>query len=433
MTLRKVLFWVHFGAGAVAGLVILIMSFTGVVLVFERQIAAWVDRGYRSQPPQLGASRLAIGNFGERVCANPSPPLSGIRVQADPRMPVEVSYGRDRIVYFDSYTGREMGVGSERTRHFFTTVESWHRWFGVPDEHRSVGRMVTGVCNLAFLVLVGTGVFLWWPRDWSWQRLRAAITFRWPLSAGRARDWNWHTVTGFWCAIPLLVIVMCGVVMSFPWANNLLYRLTGNTPPAQMFVAVSSRASATAPSRPHGEPLSPRGSRRPGSGAAHKSSEHPRGSPETAAGSVCATWDVDRVNGLWERAQNQVPGWQTITFRVPSNAAGRGVFLIDRGSGGRPDQRSQLTIDWQTGETVRWEPFSAYNLGRRLRAWVRFSHTGEAAGVAGQIVAALAAAGAVVLVFTGLAMAWRRAWSVVAFRPAPSASKVSNQWVEDGE
>ena len=45
MTLRKVLFWCHFTAGVCAGLVILLMSFTGVLLTYERQILAWAESG----------------------------------------------------------------------------------------------------------------------------------------------------------------------------------------------------------------------------------------------------------------------------------------------------------------------------------------------------------------------------------------------------
>jgi uncharacterized iron-regulated membrane protein len=88
------------------------------------------------------------------------------------------------------------------------------------------------------------------------------------------------------------------------------------------------------------------------------------------------------------------------------------VFSIDTGNGGRPDKRAQLTLDARSGEVVKWEPFSSYNLGRRLRTWGRFTHTGEAAGIFGQTIAATASAGAAVLVWTGLALALRRlnAW-----------------------
>jgi hypothetical protein len=43
---------------------------------------------------------------------------------------------------------------------------------------------------------------------------------------------------------------------------------------------------------------------------------------------------------------------------------------------------------------------------------LRFAHTGEVAGIAGQTLAGVVSAGASVLVYTGLALTWRRfrAW-----------------------
>ena len=60
MTLRKIFFWLHLAAGAIAGIVILIMSVTGLLLMYEKQIIEWADqRGYRSAPPP-GAPRLPV-------------------------------------------------------------------------------------------------------------------------------------------------------------------------------------------------------------------------------------------------------------------------------------------------------------------------------------------------------------------------------------
>ena len=57
---------------------------------------------------------------------------------------------------------------------------------------------------------------------------------------------------------------------------------------------------------------------------------------------------------------------------------------------------------------MTWEPFASQSLGRRLRSWGRWVHTGEAGGLLGQTLAGLASAGAAVLVWTGCALAWRR-------------------------
>ena len=42
--------------------------------------------------------------------------------------------------------------------------------------------------------------------------------------------------------------------------------------------------------------------------------------------------------------------------------------------------------------------------GRKARTWLRFAHTGEVYGLAGQTVAGLVTAGGAVLVWTGLAL-----------------------------
>lgn len=144
----------------------------------------------------------------------------------------------------------------------------------------------------------------------------------------------------------------------------------------------------------------------------------------------------DGLDRLWVRAERQVPGWQTISLQIPPSADGPVIFTIDEGSGGEPHKRAQLALDRATGDVVRWEPFSSYSLGRQIRTILRFAHTGEVAGLVGQTVAGLASAGAVVLVWTGLSLSWRRfrAWTArrsnrertaVAQSPPETVSDVS--------
>jgi uncharacterized iron-regulated membrane protein len=61
---------------------------------------------------------------------------------------------------------------------------------------------------------------------------------------------------------------------------------------------------------------------------------------------------------------------------------------------------------------VSLEAFADQSLGRRLRSISRFVHTGEVLGIPGQTIAGLATGGAVVLGWTGMALALRRfsAW-----------------------
>jgi uncharacterized iron-regulated membrane protein len=112
------------------------------------------------------------------------------------------------------------------------------------------------------------------------------------------------------------------------------------------------------------------------------------------------------------------------------------TFSIARGQRGRPDLRDQISLDRATGEVVKWEPYASQSPGRRLRTWSRWVHTGEAGGVIGQTVAGLVSAGAVVLVWTGIALALRRFFSAALrkktfSRPAGPAVSIRGESQEE--
>ncbi len=349
-----------------AGAIILTMSVSGVLLAYQRQIIAWSNRDHRVSPPPGKVDRLPAGDLLSRVQREVGALPGTLLLRSDRQTPAEAGYGRDRITLVNPYTGAIVGESSPRVRAFFRSTEEWHRWLGSLGGSSSPMRTVTGFCNLLFLVLLLSGLVLWFPRAWTWKKVRPSVLFQ-PGLRGRARNWNWHNTAGFWAAVPLSAIVFSGVVMSFGWANDLVYRLTGSE----------------VPTRP-----------------AERLREN-RSRPLTS---------LKEMNSLWARTEQLSPGWRSISLRVPVSAAAPVVFTVDVGNGGRPDLRSQLVLDPETAEVIRWETFGANSPGRKFRMWLRFIHTGEAGGLIGQTVAALASLGAALLVWTGFAMALRR-WS----------------------
>ena len=169
--------------------------------------------------------------------------------------------------------------------------------------------------------------------------------------------------------------------MSCQWANDLVYRMTGSEAPKQ------------------------------GNGGGRG------GNARDTAGNA-AMIPLAGIDALWDRATSQTPDWKIITMRTPSSPRPPVQFQIDLGEGGRPDLRTQLTLNRKTAEQVRLETFASYNAGRQLRSWIRFTHTGEAGGVAGETIAALASLGAVFLACTGISLAIRRLSRVIALRKA---------------
>src|SRR5688572_26433523 len=102
---RSLLFWCHLTAGVLCGVVILVMSFTGVVLALRPQIQNWVDREVRYVTP-AGASRLGVHELLTAVKqARPDASPQSVALERDPRVAAAVNLGRDGNVYVDPYTG----------------------------------------------------------------------------------------------------------------------------------------------------------------------------------------------------------------------------------------------------------------------------------------------------------------------------------------
>ncbi len=359
--MRKVLFWLHLTAGAVAGLAILVMCLTGVMLTFERQVVDWADRGDARVTPPPGAIRLSLSELIARSGGMPA----GIIVHSDPREPVEVAMGRDRLNYVNPYTGAVTGQPSKHVHQFFENVRAWHRWVALGEPARKTTEPIYDAANVIFLFIVISGPFLWWPKKLTWKHFRPIVWFRGGLS-GKARDFNWHNAIGLWTSLPLLIIVLSGVVLSYGWATQLVYRLAGT--------------------------------------------QQPNFNPPKVKAEKLPAWQG--VDGWLAHAESRLPDWRTISVRnVPSRTV---TLSVDSGTGGQPQKRYNLTLDRVSGAEVKWEPFTQNNLGFELRLLARFAHTGEVGGWPVQAFAGLCSLGGAFLVYTGIALslrsfaAWRR-------------------------
>jgi uncharacterized iron-regulated membrane protein/flavodoxin len=370
--LHKIIFWSHLIAGVVAGAVIFLMSATGVILMYEHQLVEYAERDVRDVVPPAGAARLSLDEIVANARAqNPDARLTGLVLQNQATASVAVGFGREGAVYVNPYDGAVLGRSS-KLHDWFHDVIDWHRWLGREGEERATARAITGVCNLAFFGLAVTGVYLWWPRSWHWRGSKSSLLFN-PRLRGKARDWNWHNVIGFWSSAVLIVLTLTAAVMSYPWANDLLYTLTGSEPPP--------RAQAPGPTAQAQQ-------RRSGEASEHK---------------PLASFDA-----FFTRAEQQAPGWVMTMMRLPPRVDGPVTLLIQEPSAPHMFARSQLTLNRTNAEIVKWEPYAAASAGRKLRLWVRGLHTGEALGLAGQTVAGVASLGGCFLVWTGFAMAWQR-------------------------
>lgn len=376
---RKILFWAHLGTGVLVALVVLIMSVTGVALTYQRQVTAWADtRGMEAGPPQPGAQRLPPTELLRRVAESDAGRPTTVRWHADPERPAEVAIGRERTLFVNAYTGEVLGQGNAAVRRFFQVMVGWHRWLGVEGEGRPLARAITGAANLGFLFLVLSGLYLWWPANRTRRAFRNVLAFRRGLSP-KARDFNWHNVVGFWSVVPLAIVVASGVMISYPWATNLVYRLAGDTPPQP--VAARPAPAPTAASE---------------------------AGPGPAPEPVDVWVALEGVDPAVRAALAYEPEWRTLLLQIPGRADGPIALTLDRSIGGQPQHQIRLENERSTGAVLRATTLADDTPGRRARSILRFAHTGEVLGFFGQTLAGLVTAGSILLVWTGLALSLRR-------------------------
>ncbi|PQV52857.1 putative iron-regulated membrane protein [Defluviimonas denitrificans] len=364
MTFRKSLFWVHLVAGVSAGIFILLMSITGALLTYEVQILRWADSyDVTASGAPLPAERLA-----EIADAETEGKAGALVFTNDPATAVLATSGREGKLYLDPYTGEALGAGSEGAASFFQSVTTLHRWLSLSGS-TEIGGTLVSLSNLVFLLLLVTGVYLWLPRIWKWGMLKTKILFRRSYPNAKARDFAWHHVFAFWAIIPLFVIVVSGVVISYPWASNALYAIYGEEAPA--------------------------GRGRPGGAA--------------GSGALAVSEGGVGLQGALETAMAHDPDWNRITLTLPRGQSSDTITaMVDTGSGRQPAKQETLRISQDNGTVTSVSSIDDQTPATRARIWMRFVHTGEVYGLIGQTLAGLTSLAAAISVYTGLALSYRR-------------------------
>tara|TARA_R110002073_G_scaffold27872_4_gene89173 strand:+ start:7236 stop:8405 length:1170 start_codon:yes stop_codon:yes gene_type:complete len=370
--IRKTIFWTHLISAVAVGFVVLVLSITGLVLTYERQITDLADQHhYFRAPASADQPRLSIDSILNNIQTTDFRPTT-IVLSESLNAPIVLSQGRNNSVYVNPYTSEEIPPGNLGLHEFFSVVTRIHRWFNLSGDSRELGKAVTGASNLLFLFIIVSGLYLWLPKVFSLMGFRSRVWFSGAKTLP-ARDFNWHHVYGIWAAIPLIIIVTTGTVFGYSWSNNLVYQLVGEEAPQR--------------------------GRRPGQSGGASNAEEPR------SGLPIETLTQHAIDVFEARHPG---GWNTVSVTLGKFDATEMEFSFDQGNGGEPQKRHVLSINTANGELASYSPFTSQSKGRQLRSWIRYLHTGEALGLIGQTIAGFACLAAVLMIWTGISMSLRR-------------------------
>ncbi len=389
--IRTLIFRLHLTVAAAAGVVILMLAATGVVLSLEEAVTGLAERRYVVAAPEV-AERLTPGE----IAAVPGFTATSLSYRSDPRAPVRVHEGRDRYARVHPYTGQVLATGPGALERFFEGAHDWHRWFNVSGGSVRRARAVTGAVNVAFLFLLLTGPILWIPRPVTRRSLANALLLR-PRERGAGRDLNWHQVVGIWSVLPLAVIAATGAVSSYPAVGDRVYPIVGHMVPAEAWPVGSASDAA--------------GVEGTGVGGA---------AVDGAAISADAARLPDRdLGAVLATAEAWAPEWRSLVLNLPRPSDREVRVEVRGGRAGQPHRAGILTVDAASGAPRAWETFADDTPARRAQQFLRYAHTGEYWGLAGQLLAGLFSLAAALMVWTGLSLALRRLRRFVRLRRAP--------------
>ncbi len=172
---------------------------------------------------------------------NPGLRVARLTLKDEPTASVAVRFDRDArtkvrpdSVYADPYDGRVLGP--MRGEALFNTVLGLHRFLLIPGDSKGWGRQITGVCAIALLIFLASGLVLRWPQI---HRLR--IWLRPNLSRpGRMRWWSLHAVAGTWLLPVYLIIALSGLTWSYDGFKDIVNAALGAAKPAKPMRMVSA-------------------------------------------------------------------------------------------------------------------------------------------------------------------------------------------------
>lgn len=355
MSIRSAIFWLHLAIGLTMGVFILIMSVTGVLLTYERQMLRAAQNAAITAPAD--AEPLGYQDLLQAAVAAGGEPGHVMTVPNGREGAVSVSAGRRSSFLMNPYTGEVMEGAGEGTSAFFSRVERIHRWLAFWGGRNEPGAAAMGAANLLFALLVVTGIYLWLPKIWRGAMLRIRLVFGLSHPNAKARHFNWHHVAGIWFAIPLLAITLSGTMFSYGWVRDLI-----NT-------VYSDEAPAVAEAEP-----------------------------------VALTAVAVSLDDLVARAQDEAGQGRRVSITVPAPDDGAVRIAVDRGNGVQRGRIETFDVTRDGQVLIPVDTSAGRSPALEARVYLRFLHTGEVYGLIGQTIAGLASLFAVLLVYTGFCL-----------------------------
>jgi vanillate O-demethylase ferredoxin subunit len=360
-TLRNAMLVVHRWTGLTVGLLLIFLAITGLALVFRPQLATVVD--HELAVPACSTPLPLDDLIARAEAAHPQARLTRVEIASEGTNATMIRFADKEMVFVDPCSGNVL-VQQKQWSGPLGVIEMLHRFrfTDVPTANFITG----GTAIVASLLLVGLGLFVWWPA--TLRALKGSFKLRTHLK-GRAFDLNLHRTVGVYTGVVILIVSLTSLPLAFVWVRDAINLASGSQKEMKPKALTAEEGA---------KPLS--------------------------------------MGVVWERAQ-AVLDHPTKAVMEPVKKPDRAVevWVLERNAP-HPNAYTYVYLDPVSGKVLRVAPYATSSLGNKIYRWCASMHMGYVGGVPGQIALFLGILGVPVLGYSGVSSYVRRKF------PAPAAT-----------
>ena len=229
MTIKKAIAQIHLWLGLASGLVVFVIGLSGATYAFVDELRPIIYRDRLFIKPEqtavlpldtlLSVAKKALNNrpiARAEISSQPDHTYMFRSQKLDPNGLTYWDYYQYYYrVYINPYNGKVVKI--ENTKYeFFQLVLGLHMrmMFG-----EKIGHYVVGGSVLMFVVLLISGLTLWWPKKWTKAGRDKSFKVKWGASFKRV-NYDLHNVFGFYACLILLITSITGLIWIFDWVEN---------------------------------------------------------------------------------------------------------------------------------------------------------------------------------------------------------------------
>lgn len=226
----------HLWLGLSVGLIIFIVSITGTLFVFKDEVENFTRKEviYHKEVNIAQKQVLPIRSLEKMVDEQVKEKykIHWVNIPIDKKMTYQFywyehntnawNYFEEfpiyKSAYVNPYTGKVLKVFDEKNG-FFQIVKCIHWSFLLKQDW---GKYVVGIPVIIFIIMLISGIILWWPKNKAAAKQR--FSFKWKnIKSWKRKNYDLHNILGFYVSIFALIFSITGLFYAFFVVQTMMY------------------------------------------------------------------------------------------------------------------------------------------------------------------------------------------------------------------